>query len=60
MFYDPRLFFLILFEALLNFQSKARQLIVEGIRQTVVRIVLWFENFNLIDNHWLFLKSIHF
>ena len=41
------------FTASLNFQSKARQLIVEGIRQTVVRIVLWFEEiymFNSMSN----------
>ena len=41
------------FTASLNFQSKARQLIVEPIRQTVVRIVLWFEEiymFNSMSN----------
>ena len=42
-----------LIKASLNFQSKASQLIVEPIRQTVVRIVLWFEEiykFNRISN----------
>ena len=45
--------FFLEFKASLNFQSKARQLIVEPIRQTVVRIVLWFEEiykFNRISN----------
>ena len=51
MIHDFLLFFK--FTASLNFQSKARQLIVEPIRQTVVRIVLWFEEiykFNRISN----------
>ena len=41
------------FTASLNFQSKARQLIVEPIRQTVVRIVLWFEEIYMFNSMYV-------